>query len=115
MRDDYDPDAARAARDEAIEQVDAHAEQVWKAAALDVVHEIAQHRDYFTTDAVWWVLDQRDVDPPHEERALGAIMRRAQSQGWIEITDRTRKSVRRRCHARDLRVWKSLVREVTHA
>jgi hypothetical protein len=114
MRDEYDARTARAARDEAIATVDEHAEEIWKLAALDVVYELARERDYFTTDAVWYLLDKRGIDPPHEERALGAVMRKAQIRGWIESTDRTKKSVRRRCHARDLRVWHGLI-EVAHA
>jgi predicted nucleic acid-binding Zn ribbon protein len=50
-----------------------------------------------------------------EERALGAIMQRAARQGWIAPTDRTRKSIRPACHARDLRVWRSLLREAPRA
>jgi hypothetical protein len=112
---EFDAAAARDARDEAIQRVDEHAEKRWKAAALNAVRFIAEKRDAFTTDAVWWLLDQQDIEPPHEERALGAIMQRAARQGWIEPTDRTRKSVRPACHARDLRVWRSLLREAPSA
>jgi hypothetical protein len=112
---DFDADAARVARDEAVHRVDEHAEEDWKAAALDAVRFIAEKRDVFTTDAVWWLLGQQDVEPPHEERALGAVMQAAARQGWIAPTDRTRKSIRPACHARDLRIWRSLLREAAHA
>lgn len=107
----FDGDAAREARDEAIGRVDRHVEPNWKVAATGAVHTIARLRPEFTTDAVWGLLTAANVAPPHEERALGAIMRAAAREGWIEATDRTSKSVRPRCHARDLRVWRSLIHD----
>lgn len=105
----FDAGAARAARDEAVDRVDRHADEAWKAAATDAIYLMATKRDEFTTDAVWWLLAHAGIGAPHEERALGALMQAAQRQGWIQRTERTHKSVRPECHARDLRVWRSLI------
>lgn len=109
----FDAHAARQARDEAVARVDAHAEDAWKLAALDAIYFIARRYDEFTTDAVWWLLAQAEVQAPHEERAMGAVVQSAQRQGWIQRTERTHKSVRPECHTRDLRVWRSLIRQTT--
>lgn len=105
----FDARVARAARDEAVTRVDEHADDAWKAAALDAVFALSRTRSHFTTDAVWWLLTRADYGEPHEPRALGAVMQRAVRAGWIEPTDQTSKSIRAACHARDLRIWRSLV------
>ena len=108
----FDADAARVSRDEAIERVDQHAEERWLRTAKDALREVAKIRAEFTTDAVWGWLQKYhpELPPPHEPRAMGAVMRWAcESAHLIVKTDRTAPSVRERCHARDLTVWHSLI------
>jgi len=97
--------AARAARDEALTVVDAGAPADWKAAALDAVRHLARMLPEFTTDDVWVRLRG---NAPAEPRALGAVMQHARALGLIEPTDRIRTSARPECHARPVRVWRSL-------
>lgn len=115
MADWYDWTKAARARDEAIERVDEHADQDWKVEARQAVLHAAAHRAEFTTDYVWWLLDQREVLPPHEPRALGAIMRKAAREGLIQRSDRVVESVRPANHRRPIAVWRSLIyaRETT--
>lgn len=109
MADWYDWTKAARARDEAIERVDEHADQDWKVEARQAVLHAAAHRAEFTTDYVWWLLDQREVLPPHEPRALGAIMRKAAREGLIQRSDRVVESVRPANHRRPIAVWRSLL------
>jgi hypothetical protein len=82
----------------------------WKRAARIAVKSIARETSEFTTREVRARLSQYGVST-HEDRALGAIMRSAAKQGVIEKTDRTVKSGERINHNRDLRVWRSLIKE----
>lgn len=99
---------AEIARDEAIGRVQ-RSSDYWIPYALNAVRRIRQMRGaggYFTTDAVWAILNGWGIAPPHEPRALGAAMRKAERLGLCAPTDRTQKSTRIDCHARPLRVWK---------
>lgn len=106
---EYDWTKAAAARDEALQRVDEHADQDWKREARDAVLHAAAHRAEFTSDYIWWLLQQRGVMPPHEPRALGAIMRAAAREGLIQRSDRVVESVRVANHRRPVAVWRSLV------
>jgi hypothetical protein len=93
-------------RDEALDAVHRAAPEVWRRKAVTVVKRCALLFDEFTTDDVWEALEWA----PPEPRALGAVMMRARLRGWCEPTDRTVQSYRRECHARPIRVWRSLLR-----
>lgn len=92
--------AAAEARDRAIDIVEANMPNDWREEASRIIFRLARTCDEFTTDEVWAGLSQ-----PPEPRALGAVMRQAQRDGWIRPTDRVRNSVRVECHARPVRVW----------
>lgn len=97
--------AALEARDEALGRVEANADERWKAEALAAVRHLARMLPEFTTDDVWARLGD---SYPHEPRALGAVMKTAAAAGLIEPTDRIRTSHRPECHARPVRVWRSI-------
>lgn len=105
----FDVGGAIRARDEAIDRVEAHAPDQWRTTALMIVRWIALTREQFTTDTVWQVLVNLDTEVPHENRAMGAVMRQAARNYWIEKTDRTRCSARPACHRRPLAIWQSLL------
>jgi hypothetical protein len=109
---EYDTECAEAARDEAINRVEANADHVWLTGATEAVRMLARTRDEFTTDDVWNRLDNAGYQPPHEPRAMGAVMRQAARDGLVVKTDRVRNSVRVECHARPVAVWASLTRSV---
>jgi hypothetical protein len=104
---EYETEQAEAARDEAIAQVEANADLNWMAAAHTAVVLLAINCDEFSTDEMWEAL--REVEPTHEPRAMGAVMRAAARHGLIVKTDRVRNSVRPECHARPVAIWRSLV------
>lgn len=103
-------DESRAAAAEAIQQAADNAEPEWMDAARWAVFEIAGKRDEFTTDAVWALLERRHVAPPHEPRAMGAVMVWARGAHWIEATNKTSPSARVEHHAYPNRVWRSLIK-----
>lgn len=105
----FNVEAAEAALTEAVERVERNAEAEWMDAALKAVKLVAEHRETFTSDAIWAVLARWGVEQPHEERALGAVLRKAKTLGWCVTTNQTSRSVRPICHRRDLRVWRSLI------
>ena len=107
----FDADESARRRDDAIDAVERGAPVDFKSAALECVLLLAKNRKEFTTDAVWYLLGKGGVQSPPEPRAMGAIMRIAASNGWVEATDRTALSVRTPCHRRPIRVWESKIGE----
>lgn len=93
-------------RDEAIDRVEENADQEWFKLAVWKTRAIAKSCSTFTSDDVWSWMDIFDYST-HDNRAMGAVMRRAQAEGWIEPTDRVVKSTRPVCHSRPIRVWRS--------
>lgn len=100
--------AAMEARDDALRQVSDHADPEWFYHALHVVWCLAIQLEEFTTDDVWDHIGH--AASTHEPRALGAVMKRASSLGYVKATDRYRPSARAACHARPVRIWASLIR-----
>jgi hypothetical protein len=98
------PTPAEKARDEAIARVGRSLTKDELVDALVAVGHTAKRMSEFTTDDVPFELPA-DVEP----RAIGYVMTRAAREGFIERTDRTVKSTQVQCHARDKRVWRSLL------
>jgi hypothetical protein len=99
--------AENEARDAAIERVEAHADDDWKAAALAAVELAARTRETFTGDDVW----NMGLPKPREARALGPVMLGAARAGLITRTDEVRDSTQPGCHRGLVRVWRSNVYE----
>ena len=92
-------------KDEAIDRVERNASTEWKKVALRAVKWRAKKGLPFTTDEVWADLEGAAVVPPREPRAMGAIMRKAVSEGAIVATEKTVKSSKPSNHKRPERVW----------
>lgn len=97
------PPARHAARDAAIEQVDEHADQVWRRRAREIALELAAAGQPFTTDQVRQRLAAERLTT-HDDRALGPVMlsmARAgviRPVGWSESSEDV-------CHNRVKRLW----------
>lgn len=98
--------AAIDARDEAVTRVGRNADPAWADEVMHLIWVTATSSPDMTTDDIWALL--RDTTT-HEPRALGALMKRAAAEGWIAATDTYRPSQRVACHARPVRVWRSLI------
>jgi hypothetical protein len=107
QRDLFDRPRAEQAREESIEQVSANADPAWKDSALEAVRSVALAHATFTTDDVWRALGK--MPEGAEPRAMGGIMRLAQSRGLCSPLLEHRLSARVSCHSRPLRVWQSLL------
>lgn len=96
-----------AAREEAINRVEAHANTEWKDVAYLTAIRVAQQKRFFTSEEVWDALSG-DVRT-HEPRAMGAVMRRLRKERIVEPTDQFVTSTSPLGHGRPSRVWRSLL------
>jgi len=90
-----------------MSRAEMHGPPSWRGWAELAVRYVAEHRERFTTDPVWTVLESWSVPVPPEPRALGPLMKAACTWGWCEPTGETHKSVRPDCHRRPLAVYRS--------
>lgn len=116
--DQLDLDAAREARDQAVQRVDDNADAAWKDLAYRAVRFVALSHERFTSDAIWAALDSHPEHvPPREPRALGPVILRAVRDGLIRYAScehcGTSKvtTAGRRAHgnATDVPVYESLI------
>jgi hypothetical protein len=98
-------------RDDGIARALRAADETWKRACTDAIVHVAERRDEFTTDAVWTILERREVGPPKEPRAIAGVVRAAVKAGVCEATGRRVNSVLPRGHARPVMVYRSLLRQ----
>ena len=96
------------AKIDAITQVSEHADGTWWAASMRAINHLAKTRDTFTADDVLELVEAQGYRTK-ENRAMGGVMRHAQTKGLIEITDVFEPSHNKRKHASPTRVWRSLI------
>jgi len=105
------------AKIDAITQVSEHADGTWWAASMRAISHLAKTRDTFTADDVLELVEAQGYRTKveaqgyrtKENRAMGGVMRHAQTKGLIEITDVFEPSHNKRKHASPTRVWRSLI------
>jgi hypothetical protein len=86
-------------RDQAVEQVEANADETWLQQAKAALWARILQGGEFTTDDL-------DAPRPREPRAWGPVMLAAARAGLIVNTHTTRQSSQPRCHARPKAVWR---------
>ena len=97
----FDISEAVARRENAVMRVTRNTDHIWFITASRAVVELVETMDTFTTDEVWGLLATHPynlVDPPHEPKAMAAVMRRARGSSLIEPLDEWRLSRRPACH-----------------
>lgn len=105
----FDSLKAVAITQEAIDRVEENANDQWMEEAGKVVQMLALQFHGFTTDDVWeWMQDVHPHLGTHDNRAMGAVMRRAARNNICVPTDRYVKSARPSCHHRPIRVWRGI-------
>lgn len=77
----------------------------WRAAAFYAVYQTCEDLQHFTTDHVW----ARFPKGYSTSRAMGGVLKRAQTAGWCEPIDQFQIGKREGLHARPLHVWRSLI------
>ncbi len=110
MSQEFDHEKGAALRDESMAQVEAHADDAWKLAAWDALVRsvgiaLARPKAEFTTDLVWWCLNDAGAVPAREPRALGPVMKQAQRQGLISFTGRVSHTARPQAHKGMNKIW----------
>jgi hypothetical protein len=95
-----------AARDEAIDRVEANANSEWNHVAYVTAMRLASITEVFTSNDVWDALTHVTT---HEPRAMGAVMRRLRKENIIEPTSQFITSTSPVAHGRPTRVWRSLI------
>ncbi len=100
----------RQARDDAIVRAEMHAAD-WLVFARLAVRVLACEREEFTTDDVWRLLHEHGIPDPPEHRAMAGATRYGATGGLIERTPVMRGSEHPATHnhAREQRVWRSLI------
>jgi hypothetical protein len=109
MSDLFDKDAARAARDASMDLVESNTSQAWRDAMRGITEDIARAREFFTSDAVFYLAGKRNMPFIHDRRAYGPVIMQARRDGICEPTDRFIQCRRESRHAAPLRVWRSLI------
>jgi hypothetical protein len=92
---------------EAMDQVGANAQMVWKMAATNAIRDLAANNKEFVADDVWGLLQRRGVPAPREPRALGPMMKLAAVAGICEWTGVHKQSRQSLNHQRPVVIWKS--------
>lgn len=100
---------AKKAKREALARVWKGSDQAWVNKATRTLIKVANARPEFTTDDLW----EAGLPRPREPRALGAVMNDAARRRYVKATKRYQQSNRRACHARPVRVWRSMVHHGT--
>ena len=106
-----EPGAAE--RDQAIEQVTAHAETDFIVVGRMAVEMCCFTLPRFTIDDVWALIP--DDIKPHEPRAMAAIMKYAEKKQWINPLAEFRASERKEAHRGPKRLWHSLLYPMRNA
>jgi hypothetical protein len=79
----------------------------WRGWAELALRYVCEHREMFTSDPVWAVLEHWKAPPPPDPRALGPLMTAATGWGWCEFTGERRLSVHSANHRREVKVYRS--------
>lgn len=75
---------------------------------LAAIRRVSERLDLFTTDDVWRVLRlPKYLDGKIDPRVMGGAMKLAEADGICSSTDQYRKSERKVCRYRPVRVWRS--------
>lgn len=102
---------AIAQREEAIASVDAGANDEWKKLMTGLLTKVAKRKQFFTSTDVFYELEKLGELPKsqqtHDNRAFGAVIRKAVKSGICKKTDRFEASTRR--HMTPCVVWQSMI------
>ena len=97
---------ARSKVEDIINSIENGKDSAWIRNALRVLRKIGPTLGVLTSCDLWVYLEGIGIAPPHEPRAMAAVITKAKSNGWIESTDEWRRSQRTVNHGRPVRVWR---------
>ena len=94
----------------AIKQADENADEQWRADATHALLLTCHEQPQFTVDDVWITLAREYPEAKtHENRAMGAVMRRGRKMSWTKGTGQYIKSARSGCHMNPRQIWASMI------
>jgi hypothetical protein len=99
----FDPEGAKAARDEAMERAETHAATTWKDKAMGAIYRACRMHASFTSEDLW----KAGLAKPAEPRALGPMMTAAARKGWCESSGTYVKGSAVSRHGAPIAVWNS--------
>lgn len=99
----------RDGRDEGMARAEAAANPAWAAGMWKCIQDVARQQAELSADDVFALARKRRVGATHDNRAFGPLMKRAEREGYVEITPRFTNSDRTSKHLNPIRIWKSLV------
>ena len=76
----------------------------WEEAARQAIKTLIGRGQPFTTDDIWYILDEKKIPRPQEPRALGGIVQGFANRMEIFCGGYTR-TTRRTAHARPITLW----------
>ena len=89
----------------ALERVDAAADPLWKDVVSDAIWHLVLTAETWTSDDIYDLLPEGCVTK--EPRAMGAVIRKFVTSGWIVSTGEYRESRRPEAHRNPKKVWRS--------
>ena len=99
-------DEIKVVTDEAIQRGLEHADTEWKDMALRCLKAVCLEKERFTMNDVRWLIDASLIKT-HDKRAIGGVMRKAKTMGWINSTGEFIRS--KIGHGIPMTVWRSLL------
>jgi hypothetical protein len=84
----------------------------WRPWAEIALYNAAVSGETLTSDEVWRMLQGKEIPPPDEPRAMGAVMIAGAKRGWVTKTEQfvvADNPATNRNHGRPSRVYRSLV------
>lgn len=106
----FDPVAASAAKEEAMERAANHADPHWWQCMLECGYQVALAQPYFISDDLERMrLHRFHNASTHEHRATGPLMKELQKLGYCLPTQDWVESRQKVNHRRPMRVWFSLI------
>jgi len=96
--------AAIEARNDALDQVEANADQEWLDRAAGALRQYLTHHETMFVDDFW---EWTQLDRPRESRALGPVFVRAAHDGLMKKTGGYRNSIASKMGPKP--VWRSLI------
>lgn len=104
FREDKPREQMTAERDQAMGQAQQGTDPDWEADATKAVRTLAVSGRDFSPDDVWILLEEGNVPPPREPRALGPILKRLAKVGEIRPKGFTES---RRRHGAPVRIYEA--------
>lgn len=101
---DTEPETAQ----EAIQRSVDHADPALKEAVMDIICDLCQTRENFTSDDILFALVDRGMST-EKTKFIGGLIPQAARLKWCRKTSETRPSKWPPCHGRDKRIWESLI------